>query len=97
MNKVLLNDAMRVLKNTSRTFYIPITFLNKDLKHAVAVAYLAMRAIDEIEDHENISNEDKHKYLWATAELLKADSFDGTAYADVISPIASILPEVSVR
>ena len=61
MNKNLLDDAMRVLKNTSRTFYIPITFLNKELKHAVGVAYLAMRAIDEIEDHENISVEDKAK------------------------------------
>lgn len=97
MNKVLLDDAMRVLKNTSRTFYIPITFLNKELKYAVAVAYLAMRAIDEIEDHETITNEDKHKYLNATAELLKTEPFDGAAYAEVIAPIASILPEVSVR
>ena len=97
MNKALLNDAMRVLKNTSRTFYIPITFLNKELKHAVSVAYLAMRAVDEIEDHENIPNEDKHRYLVATAELLKADVFDGAAYANVIAPVRDILPEVSVR
>ena len=27
-------DAMRVLKETSRTFYIPITFLEKELKHS---------------------------------------------------------------
>ena len=96
MNKNLLDDAMRVLKNTSRTFYIPITFLNKELKHAVGVAYLAMRAIDEIEDHENISVEDKAKYLLATAELLK-QPFDEAAYKEVIAPVADILPEVSLR
>ena len=88
---------MRVLKNTSRTFYIPISFLNKELKYAVGVAYLAMRAIDEIEDHEDISNEDKHRYLLATAELLKAPTFDANAYATAIEPIQSILPEVSIR
>jgi farnesyl-diphosphate farnesyltransferase len=97
MSTTLMNDAMRVLKNTSRTFYIPISFLNKELKYAVGVAYLAMRAIDEIEDHEDISNEDKHRYLLATAELLKAPTFDAHAYATAIEPIQSILPEVSIR
>ena len=58
-NKALQKDAMRVLKETSRTFYIPITFLDKELKLTVAAAYLAMRAIDEIEDHEDVSNEMK--------------------------------------
>lgn len=96
MSKILLDDAMRVLKKTSRTFYIPITFLNKELKNAVGVAYLAMRAIDEIEDHEDISNEAKHDYLMATAELLKKP-FDEAAYKALIAPVAAILPEVSLR
>lgn len=97
MNKQLLDDAMRVLKNTSRTFYIPITFLNKELKHAVGVAYLAMRAVDEIEDHEHIPNEEKHKYLLDTAKLLKRPVFDAVAYENIISPIKDQLPEVTVR
>lgn len=97
MNKVLLNDAMRVLKNTSRTFYIPITFLHKDLKHAVAVAYLAMRAVDEIEDHEKLPNEEKHRLLLATANLLKEDSFNAEQYAELIKPYTNILPEVTIR
>ena len=97
MDKKLLNEAMDVLKKTSRTFYIPITFLNKELKHAVGVAYLAMRAIDEIEDHEDISTTDKYTYLMQTAALLKEDQFDAEAYAKVIAPVAAILPEVSIR
>ena len=61
--KKLYKEAMNVLKETSRTFYIPITFLQKDVKHTVAAAYLMMRAIDEIEDHEDIANADKHAML----------------------------------
>ena len=50
-------EAMDMLKKTSRTFYIPITFLESTLKKAVASAYLCMRAIDEIEDHETLGAE----------------------------------------
>ena len=44
-------DALTVLKETSRTFYIPITKLPSGVQEAVASAYLCLRAIDEIEDH----------------------------------------------
>lgn len=54
--KALQKDAMRVLKETSRTFYIPITFLGTNLKYAVGCAYLCMRALDEIEDNEQVAN-----------------------------------------
>ena len=56
MNKSLQKEAMDMLKKTSRTFYIPITFLEPKLKKAVASAYLCMRAIDEIEDHETLGS-----------------------------------------
>ncbi len=36
--KRLYKEAMQVLKDTSRTFYIPITFLKNDLKISVAAA-----------------------------------------------------------
>ncbi|MGH1332669.1 MAG: phytoene/squalene synthase family protein, partial [Exiguobacterium indicum] len=45
--KQLKKDANRVLKATSRTFYIPISRLSQDLQEAVGAAYLCMRAIDE--------------------------------------------------
>lgn len=89
-------DAMRVLKETSRTFYIPITFLKKDMKHAVAAAYLLYRAIDEIEDHEAISNSVKHDILIKLSDLFKR-SFTEEEYLQIIEPIKGDIPEVSLR
>lgn len=43
-------DALSLLKETSRTFYIPISRLPPDLRSAVASGYLCMRAIDAVED-----------------------------------------------
>lgn len=94
--KRLYKEAMQVLKDTSRTFYIPITFLKNDLKVSVAAAYLAMRAIDEIEDHEELSNNVKFDLLTTTSELLK-DSFNEEAYQALLAPYADQLPEVTLR
>ena len=94
--KKLYKEAMQVLKETSRTFYIPITFLKNDLKLSVAAAYLAMRAIDEIEDHENLSNDLKFDLLTATSELL-SEPFNAEAYEALLAPYADQLPEVSLR
>ncbi len=94
--KRLYKEAMQVLKDTSRTFYIPITFLKNDLKVSVAAAYLAMRAIDEIEDHEELSNDVKFDLLTTTSELLK-DSFNEEAYQALLAPYADQLPEVTLR
>lgn len=89
-------DAMRVLKETSRTFFIPINFLKTDLKHAVGSAYLVFRAIDEIEDHETLSNELKHNVLMQLSELF-SKPFSEEDYAHIIAPIKEQLPEVSLR
>src|SRR5690625_3398257 len=87
---------MKMLKDTRRTFYIPITVLAKTLKHAVGSAYLCMRAIDEIEDHETFSNDVIATLLRKTADLLEKP-FDKEAYLEVIEPYKEELPEVSVR
>ena len=89
-------DAMRVLKETSRTFYIPITFLKADLKYSVASAYLVLRAIDEIEDHESIQNTTKFDLLMQLSELFKR-TFTQEEYCDIIAPVKEQLPEVSIR
>ncbi|MER2131755.1 MAG: squalene/phytoene synthase family protein [Carnobacterium inhibens] len=89
-------DAMRVLKETSRTFYIPITFLKADLKYSVASAYLVLRAIDEIEDHESIQNTTKFDLLMQLSELFKRP-FTQEEYFDIIAPVKEQLPEVSIR
>ena len=89
-------DAMRVLKETSRTFYIPITFLEKELKHTVASAYLVLRAIDEIEDHEELDNDLKHSILMQVSELFKAP-FDEAKYMQILEPVKNKMPEVTLR
>lgn len=94
--KTLYKEAMQVLKETSRTFYIPITFLKNDLKLSVAAAYLAMRAIDEIEDHEVLAIDVKFDLLTAISELLK-EEFDAAAYEALLAPYAHELPAVTRR
>lgn len=89
-------DVKRVLKETSRTFVIPISLLKKDLRQAVSTAYLVYRAIDEIEDHENIPNDMKTTILLQLSELFKKP-FTEKKYFEIISPIQEVLPEVSVR
>lgn len=59
----LRKSALQILKETSRTFYIPISRLPLGLQEAVASAYLCMRAIDEIEDHPTLDNSIKAMLL----------------------------------
>lgn len=92
----LQKEAMDMLKKTSRTFYIPITFLESKLKKAVASAYLCMRAIDEIEDHESLGAQEKQELLLATSKMLK-NGFDKKLYEQLVEPFQEILPPVSLR
>lgn len=92
----LKKDAMHMLKKTSRTFYIPISLLGSTLKNTVGSAYLCMRAVDEIEDHEEIDSKVKQDLLYATSDLLK-NEFDEAAYCKLLQPYKSILPEVTLR
>jgi farnesyl-diphosphate farnesyltransferase len=89
-------DAVRVLKETSRTFYIPITFLQKELKYSVSSAYLVFRAIDEIEDHEELDNEVKYTILMQVSELFK-QPFDNEAYLRILGQTKDKMPEVTLR
>ncbi|RYG74317.1 phytoene/squalene synthase family protein [Lentibacillus lipolyticus] len=85
-----------MLKDTSRTFYIPITLLKSPLKQTVGSAYLCMRAVDEIEDHEELDAEVKQQLLRSTSDLLTRD-FDDQAYRELLKPYESMLPEVTLR
>ncbi len=93
----LRKDALTVLEETSRTFFIPISRLPDDLRDAVASAYLCMRAIDEIEDHPELD-------LVTKARLLRRVSLDLQAMPDSVTlqewhaePGTQDLPEVSLR
>ncbi|MFD1206569.1 MULTISPECIES: phytoene/squalene synthase family protein [Sporosarcina] len=92
----LHKDAMHVLKLTSRTFYIPIKLLNNTLRKTVGSAYLCMRAIDEIEDHETLQPEVKQHLLRSTSKLLQS-KFDDSAYRQLLQPYEHLLPEVTIR
>jgi farnesyl-diphosphate farnesyltransferase len=95
----LCSDALEILKQTSRTFYIPISLLPLGLQEAVTSAYLCMRAIDEIEDHPDLSNTIKVKLLQNISLALQAaddgrvmDKLSGDLNAD-----QSLLEEVTIR
>ncbi|BAY78189.1 Squalene/phytoene synthase [Nostoc sp. DSM 114161] len=95
----LRRDALQILKETSRTFYIPISLLPPGLQEAVASAYLCMRAIDEIEDHRELDNPTKAKLLRAISLTLQAgvDGFALDAFKAGFSEYENSLEEVTLR
>ena len=91
--------ALETLKQTSRTFYIPIARLPGELQKAVASAYLCMRAIDEIEDTPDLDNQTKVRLL-RSVSLRFQEVTDVDSYALIdrdLREYASILPDVSLR
>ncbi len=95
----LRKNALEVLEETSRTFYIPISRLPSGLQEAVASAYLCMRAIDEIEDHPDLDNPLKAKLLQTISLTLQSatDSIDVDDLSAALCQYTSLLPEVSIR
>ncbi|MEA5625923.1 phytoene/squalene synthase family protein [Nostoc sp. UHCC 0251] len=95
----LRRDALQILEETSRTFYIPISLLPPGLQEAVASAYLCMRAIDEIEDHPELDNATKVKLLRMISLTLQAgvDGFAVDAFLAGFSEYEDTLEEVTVR
>jgi farnesyl-diphosphate farnesyltransferase len=96
------SDILRVLKETSRTFFIPIVRLPDKLQEAIGAAYLCMRAIDEIEDHPTLDNQAKASILHGLSHALQAqlaseDQANGYLLGPVFLPYREILPEVTLR
>ncbi|NJK47708.1 phytoene/squalene synthase family protein [Candidatus Gracilibacteria bacterium] len=94
----LRDHALKILQQTSRTFYIPISRLPSPLQEAVASAYLCMRAIDEIEDSPEIDNPAKAKLLRQIGRNLQS----GTEYSTKDNFLRNLdscelLPEVTLR
>src|SRR3972149_8842365 len=96
----LQTDFTRVLKENSRTFFIPIARLPARLQEAVGCAYLCMRAIDEIEDHPVLDGSSKAALLRGLGPILQAqvgvnDSSPSIAGLEsFFDPYRSVLPEV---
>lgn len=91
-------EALQILQQTSRTFYIPIVRLPSGLQQAVASAYLCMRAIDEIEDHPELDNPTKAKLLQIISITLQAagEGFTVNEFL-TLNAYQSLLPEVTLR
>ncbi|PJN89913.1 squalene/phytoene synthase family protein [Bacillus sp. mrc49] len=91
----LHNKAMDFLLKTSRTFFIPISYLPKGLQEAIGAAYLCMRAIDEIEDHPGLPADNKISLLQALSGLLKVD-YREEELQSLFKPYKEDLPEVTL-
>lgn len=87
---------MDMLKETSRTFFIPISYLSSGLQEAVASAYLCMRAIDEIEDHPDLELKVKSDLLLSISKLLQKPFNDNDLEA-IFLPYKSVLPAVTTQ
>lgn len=92
----LHSDAIEMLKETSRTFFIPISLLTPGLREAVTSAYLCMRAIDEIEDHPELESTTKSDLLENVGNLLRKP-FNENELLNIYQPYFSSLPEVTIR
>jgi farnesyl-diphosphate farnesyltransferase len=93
----LHKDAMDVLLETSRTFFIPIDRLPANLKEAVTSSYLCMRAIDEIEDHPQLPAASKVKLLYSIQQMLQQSPSHDDEWTVLFDPYRSLLPEVTLR
>jgi farnesyl-diphosphate farnesyltransferase len=95
------SDLLRVLKETSRTFFIPISRLPGELQDTIGSAYLCMRAIDEIEDHPELDNKTKafllHRLSWALQARLGDSLLADDRLEGVFASYQKILPEVTLR
>ena len=94
-----VTPALTLLKETSRTFYIPISLLPAGLQEAVAAAYLCMRAIDQIEDHPTMETDTKATLLRQISLNLQSASETSTPedFSRGLSLYADDLEEVSLR
>lgn len=95
----LHKNALKTLKETSRTFYIPISRLPKGLQEAVTSAYLCMRAIDEIEDNPNLDSMIKIKLLHQMSLNLQSgvENSQVKDFSVGLTNHQDIIPEVSLR
>lgn len=93
------SNALEILKETSRTFYIPISLLPDQLQSAVASAYLCMRAIDEVEDSDILDVETKARLLRSMSLHLQSQNynFQENPFNKSFQPYQDVLPEVTLR
>lgn len=90
------HEALAVLRETSRTFDIPLRMLEPVVQELAVSAYLCMRALDEIEDHPYLPADKKTELLRTIAGILRAP-FTKADLQRLLMPYATVLPEVTLR
>lgn len=90
------DEALQFLKDTSRTFYIPISRLPPGLQDAVMSAYLCLRAIDQVEDHPDLDNQTKAAILRSISRILQTD-FDAGSFTAALREYDPVLDAVTLR
>lgn len=94
-------DMLAALKETSRTFYLPVVRLPGGLREAVACGYLCMRGLDEIEDHPGLSSSAKVDLLGRLSLAFQGQSsleaFDRVPIDQALQLHRETLPDVSLR
>ena len=94
-------DMLGALKETSRTFYLPVVRLPAGLREAVACGYLCMRGLDEIEDHTTLSTSAKIDLLTHLSLAFQGqtsiEGFDRVPVDRALEPYLDQLPDVSRR
>jgi farnesyl-diphosphate farnesyltransferase len=89
-------EALDMLKETSRTFFIPISRLPAGLQDAVMSGYLCLRAIDEVEDHPRLDNRTKAMLLHSISHALQT-TFAAGDFTTALGRYQQELPEVTLR
>jgi farnesyl-diphosphate farnesyltransferase len=89
-------NALDILKKTSRTFFIPISRLPAGLQDAVMSGYLCLRAIDEVEDHPRLDHYTKATLLRSISRTLQT-SFAVGDFTTALSCYKQELPEVTLQ
>jgi len=94
----LASDVVDSLQSNSRTFLLPILKLEGDLQTAVASAYLSFRAIDEIEDHPELSIDTKEHLLLEIGSILTGScEHHRSRIGKVLEAHREELPPVTLR
>jgi len=93
-------EALDELRKTSRTFFIPIIRLPGKVRDAVGSAYLCMRSIDEIEDHQGLDRTAKVQLLHEVSGLLnraaECGKIEKHLFQDLFRPYRTLLPRVTL-
>jgi farnesyl-diphosphate farnesyltransferase len=94
-------NFLRILKQTSRTFFIPISRLPPVLQDTIGSAYLCMRAIDEIEDHPDLDQQTKvfllHRLSWSLQAGIAGTETQPSRVNVLFASYRRLLPEVTLR